>query len=154
MHSHATSDTISRVAMSLYRGGIRSVAWWVTAGQGVAVLALNLDGQIELGAADGSTVFYLAWMAIWTAVGLFVWAARPELRLTGPLWAWSGVLHLNENLLGRDARLPLRGHRGAVAARPRRDRPVALDVGVPIGAGLPPARASYSSRSSTSGTFL
>jgi signal transduction histidine kinase len=93
----ATSVTIR--GMSLIRGGIRSVAWWVTAGLGVAVLALNIEGEIELGAADGSTLFYLAWMAIWTAIGLFVWALRPDLRLTGPLWAWSGVLHLNENLL-------------------------------------------------------
>ena len=39
--------------MSLSRGGIRSVAWWVTAGLSVGVLALNVDGEIELGAADG-----------------------------------------------------------------------------------------------------
>ncbi len=34
-----------------------------------------------------------------TAIGLYVWAVRPYLRLTGPLWAWSGILHLNENFL-------------------------------------------------------
>ena len=85
--------------MSVIRGGIRSVAWWVTAGLGVAVLALNLAGELELGIAGRSTLFYLAWMGVWTAIGLFVWAVRPDLRLTGPLWAWSGVLHMNENLL-------------------------------------------------------
>ncbi len=99
MHLHETSVTISGVRLSLYRGGIRSVAWWVTAGLGVAVLALNVAGELELGIAGRSTVFYLVWMGVWTAIGLFVWAVRPDLRLTGPLWAWSGVLHMNENLL-------------------------------------------------------
>jgi signal transduction histidine kinase len=93
----ATSVTIP--GMSLVRGGIRSGAWWVTAGLGVAVLALNIAGELELGIAGRSTVFYLVWMGVWTAIGLFVWAVRPDLRLTGPLWAWSGVLHMNENLL-------------------------------------------------------
>ena len=86
-------------AAELLPRGMRSIAWWVTAGLGAVVLALNIGGELELGVADRSTVFYLAWMGIWTAIGLFVWAVRPDLRLTGPLWAWSGVLHLNENLL-------------------------------------------------------
>jgi signal transduction histidine kinase len=85
--------------MSLYQGGIRSVGWWVTAGAGVAVLALNLRGELDQGTADWFTYFYLAWIGVWTAIGLFVWAVRPYLRLTGPLWAWSGILHLNENFL-------------------------------------------------------
>ena len=85
--------------MSLYRGGIRSVAWWVTAAAGVVVLVLNVYGELDLGTADWFTYVYLAWMGAWTAIGLFVWAVRPYLRLTGPLWAWSGILHLNENLL-------------------------------------------------------
>ena len=85
--------------MSLYQGGIRSVGWWVTAAAGVAVLALNLKGELDQGTADWFTYFYLAWMGLWTAIGLFVWAVRPYLRLTGPLWAWSGILHLNENFL-------------------------------------------------------
>ena len=85
--------------MSLYQGGIRSVGWWVTAAAGVAVLALNLKGELDQGTADWFTYFYLAWIGLWTAIGLFVWAVRPYLRLTGPLWAWSGILHLNENFL-------------------------------------------------------
>jgi signal transduction histidine kinase len=85
--------------MTLYRNGIRSVAWWVTAAAGVVVLALNLRGELDQGTADGFTYLYLAWVAAWTAIGLFVWAVRPYLRLTGPLWAWSGILHLNENFL-------------------------------------------------------
>ena len=85
--------------MSLYRGGVRSVAWWVTAAIGVIVLVLNLKGEVDLGTADWFTYVYLAWMGAWTAIGLFVWAVRPYLRLTGPLWAWSGILHLNEYFL-------------------------------------------------------
>jgi signal transduction histidine kinase len=85
--------------MSLYRGGMRSVAWWVTAAVGVIVLVLNLKGEVDLGTADLFTYVYLAWMGAWTAIGLFVWAVRPYLRLTGPLWAWSGILHLNEYFL-------------------------------------------------------
>jgi signal transduction histidine kinase len=85
--------------MSLYRGGIRSVAWWATAILGVVVLALILEGELDQGTADWFTYLYLAWMGSWTAIGLFVWAVRPYLRLTGPLWAWSGILHLNDNFV-------------------------------------------------------
>jgi len=85
--------------MSLYQRGIRSVGWWVTASAGVVVLSLNLRGELDQGTADWFTYFYLAWIGVWTAIGLFVWAVRPYLRLTGPLWAWSGILHLNENFL-------------------------------------------------------
>jgi signal transduction histidine kinase len=85
--------------MSLYRGGIRSVAWWVTAAVGVTALALNVNGELDLGTADRFTYVYLSWMGAWTAIGLLVWAVRPYLRLTGPLWAWNGILHLNENFL-------------------------------------------------------
>ena len=85
--------------MSLYQGGIRSVAWWVTAAVGVVVLALILSGELDQGTADWFTYVYLVWMAAWTAIGLFVWAVRPYLRLTGPLWAWSGILHLNDNFV-------------------------------------------------------
>ncbi len=85
--------------MTLYRGGIRSVAWWVSAAVGVIVLALNVRGELDQGTADWFTYLYLSWMGAWTAIGLFVWAVRPYLRLTGPLWAWSGILHLNENFL-------------------------------------------------------
>ena len=85
--------------MSLYQGGIRSVAWWVTAAVGVVVLALILRGELDQGTADWFTYVYLLWMAAWTAIGLFVWAVRPYLRLTGPLWAWSGILHLNDNFV-------------------------------------------------------
>ena len=85
--------------MSLYRGGIRSVAWWATAILGVVVLALILEGELDQGTADWFTYLYLAWMGSWTAIGLFVWAVRPSLRLTGPLWAWSGILHLNDNFV-------------------------------------------------------
>jgi signal transduction histidine kinase len=85
--------------MTLWRGGIRSVAWWVSAVVGGIVLALNLKGEVDVGTADGFTYTYLVWMGAWTAIGLSVWAVRPYLRLTGPLWAWSGILHLNENFL-------------------------------------------------------
>jgi hypothetical protein len=61
--------------MSVIRGGIRSVAWWVTAGLGVAVLALNVAGELDLGIAGRSTL-YLLWMGVWTPIGLFGWAMR------------------------------------------------------------------------------
>ena len=76
--------------MSLYKRGIRSVGWWVTASAGVVVLSLNLRGELDQGTADWFTYFYLAWIGVWTAIGLFVWAVRPYLRLTGPLWPGRG----------------------------------------------------------------
>ena len=87
--------------MSLYREGFRSAAWWATAAIGGTVLALILYGELEQGTADWFTYLYLVWMGAWTAIGLFVWAVRPYLRLTGPLWAWSGILHLNDNFSTR-----------------------------------------------------
>ena len=99
MHSHATSVTISAMRLSLYRGGMRSIAWWATAGLAAAIVGLNVAGELDQGIAGRSTLFYVGWMGVWTAIGLVVWAVRPDLRLTGPLWAWSGVLHMNENLL-------------------------------------------------------
>ena len=85
--------------MTLYRDGFRSAAWWATAATGGIVLALILYGELEQGTADWFTYLYLVWMGAWTATGLFVWAVRPYLRLTGPLWAWSGILHLNDNFV-------------------------------------------------------
>jgi len=85
--------------MTLYRDGFRSAAWWATAATGGIVLALILYGELEQGTADWFTYLYLVWMGAWTAIGLFVWAVRPYLRLTGPLWAWSGILHLNDNFV-------------------------------------------------------
>jgi len=85
--------------MTLYREGFRSAAWWATAAIGGIVLALILYGELEQGTADWFTYLYLVWMGAWTAIGLFVWAVRPYLRLTGPLWAWSGILHLNDNFV-------------------------------------------------------
>ena len=78
-------------------------------------------------------------MGAWTAIGLFVWAVRPYLRLTGPLWAWSGILHLNENFLNATPGSQFLVTE-ALLLIGLRNRAGALDPRVPHRAGLSTAR--------------
>ena len=97
-HLHATSDTISGVRLSLYRGGVRSVAWWASAACLFAVLVADLWGRVANGTAHTSTYAYVVTVGLWGSVGLFVWATRPRQGLIGPLWTLSPLFLAVENL--------------------------------------------------------
>ena len=95
---HATSDTISGVGVSVYRGGVRSVAWWASAGCLLAVLVADLWGRVTNDVAHTSTYMYVVSVGLWGAFGLFVWATRPRQGLIGPLWTLSPLFLVVEDL--------------------------------------------------------
>ena len=97
-HLRATSDTISGVRLSLYRGGVRSVAWWASAACLFAVLVADLWGRVANGTAHTSTYAYVVTVGLWGSVGLFVWATRPRQGLIGPLWTLAPLFLAVENL--------------------------------------------------------
>jgi len=99
MHSHATSVTISAMRLSVYRGGIRSIGWWLTATAVVVVLVADVWGHADPGAVDAATYVYVTTFGVFAAIGLYVWATRPRQGLIGPLWTLSPLLQVVEDLL-------------------------------------------------------
>src|SRR5262249_17006831 len=83
--------------VKLWRQGSRSVGWWAAAALGVALLVLDLRGDIQHGAVDWKTVFFTATMTIGMAVGLWVWAWRPQTHM-GPLMYWWPALFVAGDL--------------------------------------------------------
>jgi signal transduction histidine kinase len=73
--------------MRLWRAGSRTQAWWLLAGLGAVLVALDLYGQAHHGFATWKTGFFLGTMSLGLAAGLWVWAWRPLTRM-GPLMYW------------------------------------------------------------------
>jgi signal transduction histidine kinase len=83
--------------VTAWRAGHRTTAWWIAAALGVAILALDLAGRLDRGAADGSTALFLVALTTGMVAGLWVWAWRPATHM-GPLMFWWAAIWLASDL--------------------------------------------------------
>jgi signal transduction histidine kinase len=74
--------------VTFWQRGERTTAWWIAAGLGAGLFAVDLYGHVQQGGAGHArTILFLVTMATGIVAGLWVWAWRPLTRM-GPLMYW------------------------------------------------------------------
>jgi signal transduction histidine kinase len=76
----------------LWREGARTTGWWLAAGLGLGLIALDLAGQAHRGVADSRALYFLATMTIAVLVGLWAWAWRSPPRMGKLMFWWPALV--------------------------------------------------------------